>query len=354
MAGSGDKTEQPTPKRLEDARRKGQIAQSRDLTQAAALGAAIAATMGSAAHIAGEIIALMARALGDAARPSPAHAARILDDGLSTALLAPLPVLVAVAAAGALVAFLQTRGVFTMDPLAPKLERISPAAGFRRLFAVKSLVEIGKALLKITLVLVIGLAILRRYLPDLVRTPEARPGAALDLAAFVAARLAWTVAAVFAGIAVLDALYQRWLHHKELRMTKQEVKDEHKQMEGDPQHRAQRQRAHREIANEAMIADVRRAKVVIVNPEHIAIALDYDEDSDDERAAPRVIAKGEEALARRIIEVAREAGVPVIRNVPLAQALSRVELGEEIPEELYETVAEVLQFVARIAEGKTP
>ena len=351
MAGAGERTEEPTQKKLDDARRKGQVAQSRDLTQAAALTAALAAFMATASHLAGQLVSLVSRALHRAQTPSDAYAVDMLADGLETALVASLPVLLATLVVAMLVAFLQTKGVFSTEPLSPKLERLDPFAGLKRLFSIRSLVETAKALVKLAAVFVVAYAALKDRVGDLARLPEAPPAAALDLTIALATRVAWSVAVVFAAVALLDALYQRWQHRRELRMTKQEVKDEHKSSEGDPQHKADRQRMHKEIAGRAMLADVRRAKVVVVNPEHIAVALTYD-DEEGSDTAPRIIAKGEEWLAHEIIAVAREAGVPVVRNVPLAQALNRLELGEEIPEALYEAAAEVLQFVASLAEGR--
>lgn len=351
MSSAGDRTEEPTPKKLDDARRKGQVAQSRDLTQAAALAAALAAFMGTAGHLSAQLVGVTSRALQRSTQPSDGMAAAMLADGLEVALFASLPVLLATMVVAMLVAFLQTKGVFSTEPLSPKLERLDPFAGLKRLFSIRSLVETGKAIVKLGAVFLVAYALLAARVGELARLPEARPSAALELLIALATWLAWAVAVVFAGVALLDALYQRWQHRRELRMTKQEVKDEHKQSEGDPHHKSERQRLHKELASRSMLADVRRAKVVVVNPEHIAVALTY-EDEEGADAAPRVVAKGEEWLAREIIAVAREAGVPVVRNVPLAQALNRLELGEEIPEALYEAVAEVLQFVASLAEGQ--
>jgi flagellar biosynthetic protein FlhB len=343
----GARTEEPTAKRLRDARRKGQVAQSRDLTTAAALLAAVGALVFSAGHLAGEVTAFFARALAIAADPENVSAGAILWDGVSAGLFAILPMLGAVVLLPGVVSFLQVGALFSTDPITPKLERLSPAAGLKRLFSLHAFVETAKAAVKLAGVGALAWAIGKEAARDLAQTPIAPVGTTASLAAGLAARVGAVVAIAFAALAVLDLLYQRWRHRRDLRMTRWEVKREHRETEGDPQHRAQRQRLHREILTHNMLEDVRKATVIVVNPEHIAVALVYEKDGE---GAPRVVAKGERVLAQQILEIAREAGVPVVRNVPLAHALHRLEIGEEIPEELYEAVAEVLQFVYRLSE----
>jgi flagellar biosynthetic protein FlhB len=346
----GQKTEEPTPKRLRDARRKGQVAQSRDLTAAVALVAAVAGLAATGSHLAGEWVALFSRSLSSAAHPRETLAGPLLADGLGTGLTAILPLLLAVAVLPALVSFLQVGGLFTTEPLVPKLERIDPFRGLKRLFSLNSVVETLKAMVKLCVVGAVAYAVLRAGIADVARTPSAPTGMTTALLFGLATRTAAAVAGAFLGLSALDLLYQRWRHRKELRMSKQEVKREHKESEGDPHHRAQRQRVHREILTHNMLQDVRKATVVIVNPEHIAVALVYEKGGD---GAPRVVASGERILAQEIIQIAREAGVPVVRNVPLAHALSRLELGDEIPEDLYEAVAEVLDFVFRLSSASS-
>lgn len=346
---SGARTEEPTPKRLRDARRRGEVAQSRDLTSAASLAGAIAALAIAGSHLAGSLVSVYARAFAGAARPAESAPAGVLWDGVLTGLSAIAPVLAAGVLLPALVSFLQVGALFTTAPVAPKLERIDPAAGLRRVFSLQSFVETLKAVVKLGVVAGIAYALLWDAAGDLARTALAAPHVSAGLAVGLALRVAAVAAAAFAAVAVLDFLYQRWQHRRRLRMTRYEVQREHKETEGDPRHRAERQRVHREILTHNMLQDVRRATVVIVNPEHVAVALVYEKEGE---GAPRVVAKGENVLAARIIDIAREAGVPVIRNVPLAHALLRLELGEEIPEELYEAVAEILKFVYRLETGE--
>ena len=156
------------------------------------------------------------------------------------------------------------------------------------------------------------------------------------------------VGVFFLAVAVVDLVYQRKKHKKDLKMSKDEVKREYKDSEGDPQFKAQRSQVHQEILEGNMLEDVKTADAVVVNPEHIAAAIKYDKGS---MGAPRIVAKGQRVLAEKIKQVAKEHGVRIMRNLPLAHALHELEIGQDIPEELYEAVAEVLNFVYKLAEG---
>jgi flagellar biosynthetic protein FlhB len=184
-----------------------------------------------------------------------------------------------------------------------------------------------------------------RVLPNL-------PGTAADRAAAftwaLVIKLALRVALAYAVLGAADYLWQRHRHHRRLRMTREQVKQEHKEQEGDPQHKAERRRLHQELLRHAMIEAVRQADCVVVNPAHIAVALRWDQAS---MAAPEVVAKGHDLVAAEIREVARQFGVPIYRDVPLARALDGLELGDQIPESLYEAVAEVLRFIAASGEA---
>jgi flagellar biosynthetic protein FlhB len=172
-------------------------------------------------------------------------------------------------------------------------------------------------------------------------------GGIIDIVGRLILKLVILVSIGFVAIAIADFFYQRWQYKKELRMTKYEVKREYKQEEGDPQHKAARKRLHQEIAMHDMVQAVKDADVVIVNPTHIAAAIKY---NPDEMTAPQLVAKGQRLIAEQIVEIAKQYKVPIMRNLPLAQSLMELEIGEEIPEELYEAVAEVLNFVYRLAE----
>jgi flagellar biosynthesis protein FlhB len=258
-------------------------------------------------------------------------------------------------AAAALVALgaglLQTRGLLAWGALRPDLGRLSPAAGLGRAFGGEAAAQVGKGLLKATMVAVLAWLTVRPVLAGLAAlagAPVPRLASALGL---VAAQLAERVALVALALGVADYLLVRRRHLGRQRMTREEVRREHKESEGDPSHRAERQRLHRELLEQRMVAEVRKADFIVVNPDHIAVALRYDRDGE---AAPVVVARGERLLAERIKAVAREAGVPIFRDVTLARSLRDLPEGTEIPEALYEAVAEILRAVYAISGASPP
>lgn len=336
-----ERTEPASPKRRREARDKGQVARSDELASGLQLlvGAAVLSTLGPAA--AGRLAELTARTLSSAPSRSGPSASLVLGAGLEAGALAVLPGLVILAAVGGLVAFAQVGPVVSGKALMPSLQRLDPIAGMRRIFSARSLYGLAKNLVKIALVGWILWGVLEGLLPEiagLVGGSPVRVGRALGSAAV---RLLVRGGVALTAIGLLDLAYQRWKLGQELRMTKEEVQREHREQEGDPRHKQERARLHREILTHSRIEDVRKADVVIVNPDHIAVALQYDE---EEMEAPRVVAKGEHAIAKQIIDVARAHGVPIVRDVALARALRELEIDEEIPEDLYEAVAEILRL----------
>jgi flagellar biosynthesis protein FlhB len=340
MARSGEPTEEPTPKRLEEARRKGEVAWSRDLASAAGMTAAVVALVAGGPAIVAELLAAFRAGLAAApggGAPGPALASGVAV--LARVLLVPLGAAFATALA---VGFLQTRGLLALEALKPDLGRLSPAKGLKRSFGAGALLQVGKGLLKVTLVAAIAWVTVRPALAGVTGLAGALPARLLATLGTLAGRLAVRLALVAVGLGVADYLLARRRHLRGLRMTREEVKREAKESEGDPSHRAERLRLHREILEQRMVAEVRKADFVVVNPDHIAIALRYDRDGE---AAPVVVASGERLVAARIKEVARQAGVPIFRDVTLARSLRDVPEGEEIPLALYEAVAEVLRVV---------
>lgn len=334
-----DKTEEATPKRLRKAQEEGDSPISAFATQAIAFLCAVAVAPAAAAALAEDTSAGLRAAIAHAADPSPSIAFDAAPVATSlVALVAPL--LAAAAVASAVASAVQSGGVIATKRLAPKLERLDPIAGMKNLVSPTRLVAVLRALLFGAGVAHIAYAALRTHAADLARTPgDLRAAAAL--AATVALDVAKRAAILGLFLAVLDVLVTRRAWRKRLMMTKEEVKREHKESEGDPQLKAARERAHHEMLAAATIANVKQATVVVVNPVHIACALEYDEEKGDE--APRLVAAGQGELARRIVEAAHQYGIPVLRDVPLARALVELEVGEEIPEELYEAVAEILR-----------
>jgi flagellar biosynthesis protein FlhB len=344
----GEPTEQPTARRLLQARQRGQVAHSRELSAAIGLLAVIALVSWGAPAALARLLSLFRATFSASLKAPPASAilTRALDLASTLALLPLGLALVSTVLLGAL----QTRGLWAWQAVAPDAARLSPVAGLARVFSPRTLGEVGKGLLKLVVVAALafaGLAAPLRQLPALVGASPARVLAALGV---WARALGLRVAFALLALALLDALLVMRRHRRLLMMTRDEVKREFKETEGDPQHKAERQRLHRQLAEQRMVDDVRKAAFVVVNPEHIAVAVRYDRDADE---APVVVAKGERLLAEQIKQAARDAGVPIYRDVGLARALNGVAQGGESPEALYQAVAEILRALQE-AEQRPP
>jgi flagellar biosynthesis protein FlhB len=263
-------------------------------------------------------------------------------DGMITMITLSLPVVIAGAVVGALTDFLITGGVFSLDPLMPKLEKLNPVEGFKRLFSKKQVLELLKSTLKLGLAAYVAYSVLRGELRVVVATARATPGLILVAAGTILWRLGTRIAMLFGLLGIFDVWLQRQSFMKDMRMTKEEVKKEYKESEGDPHHKAARKQMHHEILEGAMMNEVANADVVITNPDHYAVALRYE---GARGGAPVVVAKGADHLAQRIKALAQAAGVPTLEDVPLARALYRLEVEAEIPEALFDAVAEILSFV---------
>jgi flagellar biosynthetic protein FlhB len=338
---AADRSEAATPRRIERAREQGQVALSREATGfAALLAAALAAWLvlpGQGTELMKAMRALLSRA----------HELDMADGAAGLAWHALLMIAVVAGAAGMAAVgatLLQTRGLVAATPLAPKLDKVNPWSGLKRLFGIEALTEFLRSLIKLGLV---GAALwIALGDPMALEAALHQPvGAMLGEAAHQAARLMIATLVAFAGVALLDLLWMRLRLLQQLRMTRQELREEMKENEGDPLLRAKRRQIRESRARVRMMAAVPRAAVVITNPTHYAVALSY-EGGD---AAPKVVAKGVDDLAARIRAKAEESGVPLVANPPLARALHRVEIGAEIPAEHYQAVAEVIAFVWRRA-----
>ncbi|HET6519826.1 MAG TPA: flagellar biosynthesis protein FlhB [Geminicoccaceae bacterium] len=346
------KTEEPTQRRLDEARRKGQVAASREVNHVFMLGAAallLAALAPAAAEGVGAALMPFVRA-PHAIPTDPDHLRHVLAGLLGevgVALLLPAALLLAAAVAGGLV---QNGVVVSAETLKPKLERVSPLAGAKRLFSLRALAEFAKGLLKLAVVGAVGAALLWPAWPALTGAAVGlEAGPLLAYARELAVLLFVGVAAPMALIALLDLAYQRLEHRKRLRMSRRELRDEFKQTEGDPLVKGRLRSLRMERARRRMMAEVPSATVVVTNPTHFAVALRYEAEA---MAAPRVVAKGVDALARRIRAVAEAHGVPVVENPPLARALhGAVEIDREVPAAHYRAVAEVIGYVLR-ARGR--
>lgn len=343
-----EKTEPPTPRRREQARRKGQVARTPELGTAVVLLAGFGLLSVWAAGASAALMDLVAEYLGGGVRfeasPGAVHGLfinMVLGAATVVAPFMAVALLVGVAAQLAQVGFLVTG-----DPLTPKLSRINPIEGFKRLVSRRALVNFLKSLAKILVVGYIAYLEVRRALDTLPELTSAPLTEAVAMVAGIALRIGLYIGAALLVIAGLDYWYQRQEHERSLRMARQEVKEELKQTEGDPQVRARIRRRQRELASRRMMQEVPTADVIITNPVHLAVALKYDQAVME---APVVVAKGAGIVARRIKELAEEHGVPIVENVALARALyDGVELGQTIPVDLYQAVADVLAFVYRM------
>jgi len=343
-----ERTEAATPRRREEARRRGEVARSRDLSGAAVLLAGVAALgMAGGTALASFARRLLAESAGwVAARPLSEQAASDLLRSVAMQTLSALaPFLVGMAAVVLVVNLVQARGVFSLQPVAVNWARMNPVAGFGRLMSLESSFTLVKSLLKLAVLgLVAYLAIARRWYPILALS-DSEPRQILAAMRAMALGLAVYTSLGFLAIAVVDYLFQFRQHEQNLRMTRQEVIREYRETEGDPLIKSRIRAVARALSRRQMLRRVAEADVVVTNPTHIAVALKYDP---AEGAAPIVLAMGARKLASRIRELARAAGVPLIENPPLAQALyATAKVGAPIPPALYLAVAEVLAFVFR-------
>ena len=355
-SSSQEKTEAPTPDRLRKAREQGQIARSQDLTtgllMAAAIGLLGAQAPGAVARLESATRAAFEAALSfDAAGGATegellGAAAEVVKSGV----LVIAPILLGLALAALAFTFAQVGAVVTAEPLVPKLERMNPIQGLQRMFfSLNTWVELLKSTLKLAIVGGIAWSVLDGNLGLLLTSLRLPPMKGAAIAGGVVVQLAtWIVGGVLA-LGVLDLFYQRWKHEKDLRMTKEEIKEEYKGQEGDPQHKAKRRRAHREILERGVVQQVAKAHMVVTNPTHYACALRYDP---EEEGAPRLLVKGQDHLAHWIVQMAKELKIPVVRDVGLARALWELEEDEEVPEELYDAAAELMRGLAELAHAE--
>ena len=348
-----EKTEDPTSKRLADARRKGNIAKSQEVTSWAALAGLLFALVTFLPWMMPKVALLNFQFLEQPhAIPVDLESIRGVFHTTVTALFFIIgPVLIFFLVLGLVATWVQVGRNFSTEAMKPQFNKLSPLAGIKRLFSPRSLVEFGKGLVKLIFVAVVSISIAIPMLDDLELYATMSLVVNLEKIQDIAIVMVFWVVAIMTVVATIDFAYQKFEHKKKLRMSKQEVKDEHKQLEGDPKVKARLAQIRQERQRERMIAAVTKADLVITNPTHYAVALKYDMDS---MSAPILVAKGVDDLAARIREAADENEVPIVENPPLARALyAAVELDESIPERLYHAVAEVIGYVFRL-QGKLP
>ncbi|RKH53912.1 type III secretion system export apparatus subunit SctU [Corallococcus llansteffanensis] len=350
---SGDKTEEPSQKKLDDSRKKGQVWKSKDLTAVAVLAAGMGIARATWETVEQEISTLFRFSFEHIAHSDDLGLAttQLLYMGLKTLLLLTVPVAGGAAVLGGLFDFLQVGSLFTIDPLIPKLDKLNPLAGLKNMFTKKAFVELLKNLIKISVAAYIVYGVVRDSMPLVIETVRQDTHGIMTILGEIIYRVSVRILMLFVIFGIFDVWWQRKSYMKDMMMTKDEVKKEYKQSEGDPHHKAKRKELHQEIMEGAQMESVKDASVIVTNPDHVAVALIYDQGKD---GAPRVLIKGMDAKAERIKALARESDVPLLRNVPLAHALLRVEVGQEVPEELYDAVAEVLNFVYGLKQNAAP
>ena len=346
---SGDKTEKPTPKKLADARKKGQVPKSRDVTSTVELLVWCALALLATGYVGTQLGALMEAALQVAHQPFALALPRLIDQAALALLAVSAVLLLPVIAVGLVSEYLQAGPVFALDRVMPKLENMNPVEGVKKMFTLDALIELLKAATKSAALLLIGWLAVVSLLPQLALLPQSHRPEFLGTALMEAARpvLVWTVL-LCTLIAVLDVVYQRFSFTKRMRMSMRDIRQEMKDSEGDPYIKQQRKQQQEEWTQRNATAAARNANVLVVNPTHVAIAIDYDRET---CPVPTIAAKGEDHVARAMREAAEEAGVPVVRNVPLARdLLARAEIGELIPPDLFDVIAEVVLWAREVRD----
>ncbi|NUP96851.1 MAG: flagellar biosynthesis protein FlhB [Planctomycetaceae bacterium] len=355
----GEKTEEATPRKRQEAREKGQVPISNELIAALTLIGWFATFLiagGSLFEGFGGLIAGTLEGMPELASVefTPELIANELGRALGSigwsviGLIAPLFALTAFAGYGQIGLGLATKA------LELKPEKLNPLSGMEKLFSLRGLVRTLLSLAKLAVIFITVALTAWSDFSKVVAIESLDLGPALVAIGQVVLHCTSAALVAILVLALADMAFQRYQHHKELRMTKKEVKEEMRSSEGDPQVKARIRRMQREMASRRMMSDVPKATVVITNPTHYAVALQYDREAPPERrGAPKVVAKGVDAVAQRIKEVAREASVTIYEDVPLARALhARCEIGDEVPAELYQAVAEVLAYVYGLEKGR--
>jgi len=346
-SSSQEKTEEATPKRLRDARKKGQVARSRDMNTIVILVGAFAMIVFMRGFMAEELRAFMQSSFEVLSRGDITIETVFLElkRSATTWIKLVLPFMIGISIVAIAVGFLQTGPIFSGEPMKPQMKRLNMVENIKNMFKITTLVELIKNVAKITLIFLLAYFVVADSLREVVLTTTATPDQSTALASKLVVSFLLKVFVVFIVIAIIDLMVQRWQYKKQLRMSKEEVKREYKQDEGDPLIKSHRRHLHQELAMSDTRQAVRSADAVITNPTELAIAIKYD---DREMAAPEIVAKGQRLFAETIREFAAEFGVPIVRNVPLAWTLIELDIGDEIPEEIYSAVAEILVVVYKM------
>lgn len=343
---AGEKTEKATPKRKQDERKKGNVFMSREAVTVVTLVASFYTLKGMSGGIFDGLKNLLIRFFTLCATMDTLNIKllqQLFFDAILQFVIAVMPILGATVLAAVAATMLQTKMLVSMESLKFKGERLNPLNGLKKMFSLRSVVELLKAILKIVVLGAVLYNILKDQMALLPRLMDLTPQVIVITMSNMISEIVMLVAILFIALAAGDYFYQWWEYEKNLRMSKQEIKDEYKQMEGDPQVKSRQRSIQQQRARNRMMQSVPSADVVIRNPTHYAVALRYDREKD---RAPMVIAKGQDHLALKIVEIAENHDVYVMEDKPLARGLyAAIEVGQEIPGQFYEPVAQILAFV---------
>lgn len=348
----GERTEEATTKRRQEAREEGNVAKSHDLSGALMLLLGTLTLWGFAMTMFSQGQALLGESLTDAIGSTTTaagawEALRTLGIGAMRIVL-PVLLIMWVAAFGS--QFVQIGWLFVPKAAAPTMSKINPLSGFKRIFGISGVVKSGLDATKVAIIVAIAVMTVVGYGKTIAALPYLSAMQGLRETGLMMLDLALRVLAVLVMLGFMDFMYQRWKHNRDLRMTKQQVKDEMRETEGDPETKRRRMRIQRQLAMQRISAAVPKADVIVTNPEHISIAIQYDMTS---MAAPKVVAKGADHLALRIRMIAMQHNIPIIERKPLARALyKQVQVNQEIPAEFYKAIAEILAYVYRLSGRK--
>ncbi|MBI4816162.1 MAG: EscU/YscU/HrcU family type III secretion system export apparatus switch protein [Deltaproteobacteria bacterium] len=348
MGDTGEKTEEASPEKLRKAQEEGQVPKSQDFVSAFGFTAGFMTLAALFGYVGGRMKDYTLLAFDAAFRaPTISTIATLSTDAVPFFLMTIIPIGAVVFVSGIFTNVLQTGFFLAFKAIVPKLDKINPINALKGYLKLKKYIELLKNIVKMLIVGYLAYAVMRDALKDMVLIVAMPFHISVDYAQGLIWDFFVKVCVAFVLIGAADLLYARKTFAKEMMMSKYDVKQEYKQMEGDPHVKGERKRLAHELLFSGSMENVKNADAVVVNPTHIAVAIKYDK---DKSKAPTVVAKGQRIHAEKIKEIAKHYNVPILRNIPLAEALSKLEVGEEVPEDLYEAVAEVLAFVYKLKE----
>lgn len=352
-----EKTEKATQKKLRDARKKGQVSKSQDFPAAFTFVVSIATTIISATYLfrllADYMIAMFT--LSKAQINLPNRAPGIIKQAILVIFQTSVPIIIITACTGVLVNFLIIGPMFASQAMKPDIKRLNPVTNLKNLFKLKTLVELTKSILKILGALIIIYSVVWNILPDIVSTAALPVEASALVFTNFLNKVIIRIGIFFLAIAIFDLAFQKRTFAKEMMMEKFEIRQEYKDTEGDPHIKSRRRQTAQEIAYQEGPSSAKKARAIITNPTHIAVAIDYKSEADPSlEPAPRIITMGKGLAADQIIKVAQANNIPIMRNVPLAQTLfEKGSIGDYIPEETYQAVAEILRWLEGLESLET-